>query len=286
MDIKIRATSQKHNVKIAIVDLSESMLEITNLQETNPIASIVLAKTTAANALLGVELKNGETMSSNIVTSDGLVKKIITEYQNNKVRSYIQNPNFDANLLVGVSNPLVAALGQIGTLVTCVNLNLKEPYISKVDLIDGTIDGDYMNYLRVSNQINSFITTKVKLDSKMKIEKVVGILVQLFPNHTNEDINYLETKIGNSQYIADILLNSTNYESVIKEIVEDAIILENKELKFECTCSKEKTFNSIKILGNEELKKIIAEQKNLEVVCEFCNKKYQILFTEIEQLLH
>lgn len=286
MDIRIRAISNQHNVKISIVDLSEAMQKITELQGTNPLASIVLSKVTIANCLLGLELKNGERMSSNIMTTDGMVKKIISEFQNDKVRSFIEVPDFDLTLIAQSQNPFVATLGKNGTLTCYQDLQMKDPYVSRIDLIDGTVDGDYMEYLKTSNQIKSFIATKTVCDEKMQIKKAIGILVQLLPDHSEEDIDYLESKIGNTNFITDILMKSTNYEAVIKNIVDDAIVLDVKELKFECTCSHEKILDVIKILDQQELKKIIAEDKSIEVICEFCNKKYEITINEIKPLLN
>ncbi|WP_026389424.1 Hsp33 family molecular chaperone HslO [[Acholeplasma] multilocale] len=286
MDMRIRGMSSKHNAKISIVDISESMRTITELQNSNPLAAIALSKFTAANALIGMELKNGERMTANITTTDGAIGKMITEFQNNKVRSYAQRNNFDpTGLFEGVENPIIKTVGTQGQLLVSQDLNMKDPYVSSTDLVDGSIDLDFMNYFKSSNQVQSFITTKAVLDKDMKVKKVVGILVQLLPTHTDEDIDYLETKIGNSAYVGDILIESTNYEALINEIIDDAVILEQFELKFECTCSEEKTLNSIKMLGQDEIKSIIEEGNNVEVVCEFCNTKFDIGIEKLKDLI-
>ncbi|WP_027063514.1 Hsp33 family molecular chaperone HslO [Mesoplasma seiffertii] len=285
MDMRIRGISSKHNAKISIVDLTESMQKIVNLQESNPLVMIALSKFTTANALLAMELKNGERMTANITTKDGAIGKMITEFQNDKVRSYAQRNNFNCEEILKMSNPVIGAVGSEGNLLISQDLNMRDPYVSNTDLVDGSIDLDFMNYLRTSNQVQSFITTKVALNEDLTIKKVVGILVQLLPTHTEADIDYLEQKIGNSNYVGEILLKSTNYEALIKEIIEDAIILEQRELIFECTCSKEKVMRSIKMLGQAEIKSIIEEKKQVETICEFCNKKYLISSTEISELL-
>ncbi|MBY7704694.1 Hsp33 family molecular chaperone HslO [Vibrio harveyi] len=65
MDIRIRATSKKYNVKISIVDITESMQEIIKLQKANVFANLVLSKFTAASTLIGIELKDNDKTFSN-----------------------------------------------------------------------------------------------------------------------------------------------------------------------------------------------------------------------------
>ncbi|AUF83900.1 molecular chaperone Hsp33 [Mesoplasma syrphidae] len=285
MDIRIRGISSKHNAKISIVDITESMQKIIELQGSNPLVTIALSKFTAANTLLAMELKNGEKMTANISTKDGKIGKMITEFQNDKIRSYAQHNNFDSREILKMENPIIGTVGTQGSLLISQDLNMRDPYVSNTDLVDGSIDLDFMNYLRSSNQVQSFITTKVSLNNDFTIKKVVGILVQLLPTHTENDIDYLEEKIGNSSYVGEILLKSTNYEALIKEIIEDAVILEQRQLQFECTCSKEKVMRSIKMLGQAEISNIIEEKKDVEIVCEFCSRKYLVNSNDISELL-
>lgn len=290
MDLRIRAISEKHNFKIFIVELTDVMKEISKMQETNPLATVVLAKVTTANTLLGIDLKSGELMSSNITTSDGVVGKIIAEFQNNKIRSYIQNPDFDATeLMKSKKNPYTLALGQKGTLTVTRHLRGYEPYVSRVDLVDGGIDSDFMNYANTSNQIKTLIATRVELDANFQLKKVVGFMVQLFPEHTEEDIAYLDQKIVNSQKICEKLAqtNSENFEDIIFDLASDAIIVEKPaKLEFECGCNHGKTLTAIKLLGQEEIKKMISENQPVDVICDFCKKKYNISVDELKDLLN
>jgi molecular chaperone Hsp33 len=285
MDIFLRAISQEHNFKISIVDISESIQEIVEKQATNPLGSMAIAKITIANTLLGLELKNKELTTSTLQTENGLITKIIAEYHDGKIRSYIANPDFDISQLKPNQDPIKQAIGTKGTLTVAQSTMGAEPYVSQVGLTDGSIDFDYMMYLKKSAQITSYFNTTVKLDDNLKIAKAVGILIQLFPEHTDEDIDYLDQKIGGSNYLSEILLKSTNYTALVEEIASDVVVLETKEIIFKCSCSEEKSLNAIKMLGKEAIEEIIAENKPLEVICDFCKTKYILSIEQIKKLI-
>ena len=54
-------------------------------------------------------------------------------------------------------------------------------------------------------------------------------------------------------------------------------------MKKEC-CSKERIEIVLKSLGKEQLSVIIEEDKKAEVVCPYCNKKYNFSEEELKQI--
>jgi len=285
MDVSLRAISQQHNFKISIVDISESIREIVKKQMTNPLGAVAIAKITIANTLLALELKNEETTTSNLQSENGLVNRIIAEYQDGKIRSYIANPDFDISQIDPKVDPIKQVIGTKGTLTIAQSTLSLEPYISQVDLEDGSVDLDYMMFLKKSNQITSYLNTTVKINDQLEIEKAVGILIQLFPEHTEEDINFLDQKVGSSDYLSKILLDSTNYTALVEEIAEDAVVLETREIIFQCSCSEEKSLAAIRLLGKQAIEEIIAANQPLEVVCDFCKTKYVLSIEQIKTLI-
>jgi molecular chaperone Hsp33 len=95
----------------------------------------------------------------------------------------------------------------------------------------------------------------------------------------------LEEKIGSLDHLNKTLLQSTNYEALIKEICDDAKILASHDnLKFQCTCSLDKVLDSIRMLPSDEIDNIILNGESVEVVCEFCQKKYVVDVEEIKKI--
>ena len=47
-----------------------------------------------------------------------------------------------------------------------------------------------------------------------------------------------------------------------------------RSLRFQCTCSREKSSRTLKLLGPEELGDILREEGSIDVTCEFCGARY------------
>ena len=75
-------------------------------------------------------------------------------------------------------------------------------------------------------------------------------------------------------------------EDIINEITDgDYQLLETKELKYECTCSKERFERGLLSLGKEELISILNEDHKAEINCNFCNKKYIFSENDLKSLI-
>jgi molecular chaperone Hsp33 len=61
-------------------------------------------------------------------------------------------------------------------------------------------------------------------------------------------------------------------------------LLERRELSFRCTCSKEKVEKALVTLGNDELQKMIVQQEETEVTCEYCRAVYHFTREELGTL--
>lgn len=284
MDLQIRAISDKHNVKISIVDITESINQICALQQSSALIEMCLAKFTICNTLIAIDNKDNSKISTAYSTDVGVIKRIIAEFENNKIRATTKVKHFEMCDFGQPINTYDLMIGNIGELYYSRDMGLKKPYVSTIKTTTSNIDNMFANFLKESSQITSLIATDVKFDNDFKIKKAVGILIQLLPNHTEDNIKLLEDKIGNTKHLIDVLIKSTNYYEVIKDIVEDAKILQSSEILFECTCNIEKILNSVKLLGEIELLNIIKNKENIFVNCDFCNKQYEINYKDLNEL--
>jgi molecular chaperone Hsp33 len=94
MGLEVRAISDKHNIKIAIVDLTDGFKEIVKLQKTKHDCSNCIRKKTLANTtLMSLSIKEGDRLNVTI-NGMGLCGNVVAEFDNNTFRGYIQNPRF------------------------------------------------------------------------------------------------------------------------------------------------------------------------------------------------
>ena len=70
-----------------------------------------------------------------------------------------------------------------------------------------------------------------------------------------------------------------------KQLFEDFKRLENTGVKFACDCGKKKFEEGLKSLNKEELKQILEEDHEIEVVCNFCSEKYLFDEEEIKNII-
>ena len=58
-----------------------------------------------------------------------------------------------------------------------------------------------------------------------------------------------------------------------------------KEINWNCDCSKEKMTAALMTIGEKDMKRIIDEDGKAELVCHFCNSKYDFNKEELEAIL-
>lgn len=61
----------------------------------------------------------------------------------------------------------------------------------------------------------------------------------------------------------------------------DPQVLDTREVKYQCDCSKERTKDMLLSLGRKELVKLRDEDPKCEVVCHFCHTKYEFDLNEL-----
>ena len=97
----------------------------------------------------------------------------------------------------------------------------------------------------------------------------------------------------NQQSMEDIVNQMKNIAQIVEEKTAQGVIdfyfahfpmkqLEDVNPSYVCSCSKEKVSQMLITLGKDELLKIIEEHGQIEVGCQFCNKKYRYSKEDIE----
>ena len=62
-------------------------------------------------------------------------------------------------------------------------------------------------------------------------------------------------------------------------------ILERRETRYACDCSRERVERALISLGVKELDDMIREQHGAQVDCHFCNRRYEFSEGELRALL-
>ena len=105
---------------------------------------------------------------------------------------------------------------------------------------------------------------------------------------TDEEISKVEKAIFEAGAISKMLDENLSLLEIAKKVTGDKnvkVIEDDITPKYQCNCSKEKMAEGLLTIGKEEIKDIIEKEGKAELVCHFCNKKYQFNKEELEKMI-
>ena len=203
------------------------------------------------------------------------------------VKGYVSNPIVDIPLNDIGKLDVGNAVGNQGYINVIKDIGMKEPYIGISPLVSGEIAEDFANYFVNSEQRQSAVALGVLVD-KNGVKSSGGYLIQLMPGSTEEEITKIEQAIFKAGAISKMLDEKLTLTEIAKRITGDEdikVVEENITPIYECDCSKEQMAEGLITIGKEEIKDIIEIDGKAELVCHFCNKKYEFSKEELENLL-
>lgn len=268
-----------YNGKVSITSVETTTLveEARKIHDLTPTTTAALGRLITATALMGVELKNEQDSISVQIKGDGPIGSMVAVADRfPRVRAYMQNPHIELPLNEKGKIDVGGAVGKAGYLNIIKDIGLKEPYIGIVPLISGEIAEDFARYFVESEQKPTAIALGVLVD-KNGVSRAGGYILSLMPDASDDIVTKIEENIKKIPSISKILAKIAKLDEIAKIITGDAnieLLEENIYPKYECNCSKEKFERGLISLGKTELEDILKEEKDTEILCHFCNKKY------------
>jgi molecular chaperone Hsp33 len=284
-DYAIRAISRDGFVRGFAAVTTELVQELQRRHQTFPVASAALGRTATMGALLGLNLKSERDRLTIRVEGDGPLGKIVVDANGQgEVRGYVEHPDVLLNPRPDGKLDVAQAVGK-GTIYIITDLGLKEPYVGTAPIVSGELAEDFTYYFATSEQIPSSVGLGV-LVNRDRILTAGGYMIQVMPGATEEVISRLEQNISQLSSITQMLSEGTTPEELLKRVVgEEMEILAKQELRFACRCSRERTVAMLKGLGKEEIRSLMEEQGQAEVICHFCNETYHFSKEELAKIL-
>lgn len=284
MDYTIRAISADGYIRGFAALTTDLVQELQRRHSTFPVASAALGRTATMASLLSLTIKEKKERITLQIDGDGPLGKIVADTDGESVvRGYVDNPEVLIPLKANGKLDVSGAVGK-GSLYVTHDLGLGNPYQGASPIVSGELAEDFTYYFTSSEQTPSSVGLGV-LVNRDKILVAGGYMVQLLPNAPEAVIDRLEEKIANITSITDIFANGATPELLLQQIMgKDTRFLGKKETRFGCTCSRDKVKSMLISLGAEELKSIIEDVGEAEVVCHFCNEKYQFHKEELLEI--
>ena len=287
-DYLIRGMDKPGRVRIFVAKTTNLVEESRRIHNTSPTATAALGRVLTVGAIMGAMMKNESDLLTLKISGDGPVGKILV-VANNKghVKGDIDFPMADVPCRLDGKLDVGTLVGRNGTIIVVMDLGLKEPYVGQSGLISGEIAEDLANFYMVSEQTPSAVSLGVLVDTDISCIAAGGYIIQLLPGISDEEITIIEKTLSQMEPISTMIDKGLTPEEIMKSLLDsfDMEILDKMDLEYHCDCSREKIEKVIISLGRKEIEEIIKEDGQAEVVCHFCNTKYQFEKDELVKLI-
>ncbi len=273
----VRAISENGGAVLSILDSTEIVAQMEQYHHPSAVVSAALGRLLTGAALMAATLKSDDDALTLRVKGDGPAGLFLAVADGRgNVKGYVENniveipPRVDGKLDVG------GAVGHEGTLTVIKDIGLKEPYVGQIPLVSGEIAEDLTSYYATSEQTPSVCALGVLVNPDLTIQKAGGYLLQLLPGATDEEIDQLEKNIARMQSMTTLLRDGVSVYEIIEQVLDgfSPNVLDESEVQYHCDCSRGRVERAYMSLGQEELRKIAAEQETVELKCQFCNRAY------------
>lgn len=290
MEDKIIIATAKDGMVRIIAGITTNLVnEGTKIHECTPVAAAGFGRMLTAGALMGTTLKSEKEVITLKINGNGEINGItVTAHNDASVKGFIGNPYIDRPLNEKGKLDVGGAIGKEGILYVIKDLGLKDPYVGQVPIQTGEIAEDFAYYFTVSEQTPSAVSLGVLVDKDLSIKAAGGFIVQMMPGADELLADVITYRLEEIPPITTLISEGKTVEEILEYIFDgmDLKILDSLKPQYKCDCSRERVEKALISVGKETLKEIYDDEKTEEIVCNFCNKKYEFTNKEIGKLLN
>ncbi|MDO5649296.1 MAG: Hsp33 family molecular chaperone HslO [Gallicola sp.] len=284
----VKALDEKERYRFMLINSTELVEEMRNIHNTTTTATAALGRLTTMAAIMGTDIKNIKETLALKIKGDGPAGILIAESDSEgNIRSYMDHPEIDIPSRE-IDNKLDVGsfVGKNGLLSVIRDFGTGEPYIGKTAIVSGEIAEDIASYFFYSEQTPTIVSLGVLVDVDYSCKSAGGLFIQVLPGYTEADLIELEEAMKGFPSISSVFEDGYDGKDVLNKYFSslNMKILEEKPVRYQCSCSQEKVEKAIISLGKDQIEEIAKEDQGTEVVCEFCNMKYYFTEEELRSL--
>ncbi len=278
----IRAISENGGIAFCGVNATQMVREMEEIHKTSAVISAALGRLLIAAGMIGAMLKHVDDSVTLRINGGGPAGTLLAVANGRgETKGYATNNVVELPLKANGKLDVGAAVGTDGVLTVVKDLGLKEPYVGKVPIVSGEIGDDITQYYAKSEQMPTVCGLGVLVGEDLSIKSAGGFFIQVLPGATDEELTMLEKNIAALSSVTNLLQEGKTPTDIMHMALKgfNPEVLDEQLISYNCKCNYDKVEKIVLSLGQDEIKEMIKEKDDAEVVCHFCNKKYNVLLS-------
>lgn len=254
---------------------------------TLPTATAALGRAlTGALLLAGTLGKRDERLSLEFRGDGPLGQILVDATPDGDVRGFVLHPATHLRPRAGKLD-VGGALGKGVLCVMRVPLEGGSLYRSVVPLESGEIGQDLTRYLHDSEQTAAALAVGVWVEPDGHVGAAGGWLVQALPGASPLALDAVAERIEALASPSRLVRAGIAPAGIIERLlgVGGSGALDERPVRYRCRCTHERVLAAIVAMGRAELEAVLAGERQAEVLCEFCGRRYLVTEGELRAVL-
>ena len=270
------------------VDTTNTVYTAQRLHGLSAVASAALGRLLTASVMMGDMLKWENSSVTLRINGGGPLGSVVAVSDNKgNCRGYVENAGVQLPLNEKGKLDVRAAVGTQGQLNVMKDYGSGQPYVGQINIVSGEIAEDITEYYARSEQTPTICALGVLTDKKDHTVLLAGgLLVQLLPTAGEEAIEQLEQNLQTLEPMTSMMAKGMTLEEICRTALGgfEVELLDEEDVQYACTCSKERVKQAIASLSPEEIRTLADETGYAQAHCHFCNKVHKLSQEELEAL--
>jgi molecular chaperone Hsp33 len=289
-DQLVRATAADGGIRAVGLISTQLTEEVRSRHKMSAVATAALGRTMSAGLLLSSSMKKAGSRINIRINGDGPLGVVFADAGlDGTVRGYVTNPHIELPTNDKGKLDVGKAVGRNGFVYVVKDTGYEYPYSSTVDLVSGEIGDDLTHYLVSSEQTPSALLLGVFVN-KAGVAASGGLLLQVLPKaaHDASLVELLDSRVSALAGFTPLLREGKSLAQILQDLLGDLdlnIFPETQLVRFQCSCSFDRVLGALKMLGEVELKDMIAKDDGAEATCHFCSRTYQADRHQLAQII-
>ncbi|MEY8467691.1 Hsp33 family molecular chaperone HslO [Faecalibaculum rodentium] len=287
-DQLVKAFVLDGRVRIYIDRTTDMVQEARDRFDLHPTACAALGRVLSIASIMGSMLKSDQEMLTISINGHGPIGSIIVDaYANGNVRGFVSNPHVEDVYKGPGKLDVGAVVGKDGTMTVTKDLHMAENWTGTIELQSGEIGEDFAYYFTMSEQTPSAVSVGVKIGTDGNVESAGAMLLQMMPDATDEDIRICEHVLSGLKPMSTLMqeYDDSSLDQLVKDMFDDARILETRDIQFHCGCDREKTEKVLMTLPKKDIEELMGQDEGINITCNFCNNEYHFDKDDLQKIL-